>query len=415
MYSGYTSLKIDSLEIFQSKLLHWADQFSTFCYLDSNQCADRYGRFDFLIGVDALEHYTMEDLEDIYREIFLMGYFGYISDSSIPYSLNEFIPFEKSYFFRPRYIIYGYEGRVYFNRNYSEMMEIVSQIETITVTFPKNTAPLQFQHITTQEEYLNNVKTIQHKIRKGYFYQLNYCIELQAENVLLHPIASYIQTNKETKAPMSALLKMGEKYVLSYSPERYMTKRQDTMIAQPMKGTARRNLSDTILDEEIKLTLENDPKERAENTMIVDLIRHDMTPYTAVGSIQVDELCQVYSYPAVHQMISTISARLIDDMDTIPALLCTLPAGSMTGAPKKEVISHISEVENFCRNIYSGNIGYIDTEGDYDFNVVIRTLEYDAHTHRASIHVGSAITLQSIPEQEYEECLLKADSILQHL
>ena len=179
-----------------------------------------------------------------------------------------------------------------------------------------------------------------------------------------------------------------------------------------MKGTARRDLTNIANDERIKQELAQSIKERAENTMIVDLVRHDMTRYALTGSIRVEEWCKVYSFPFVHQMISTISAELQDMNDSHNALKSLLPAGSMTGAPKKEVTQFIENIENFGRGLYAGNIGYFSPDGNFDFNVVIRSLYYDEKAEKISLAVGGAITLLSDPEKEYQECLIKAEGIL---
>jgi len=412
MEQDFVSFSIKDIYTFKQKLVHWANYFSVFSFLDSNQCQDAYGKYDFILGVDKISE--VYNLETIPKNEF---YFGFISYEyhHLRFDIKEekkaYIEFPDCFFFKPRYIIYCQNGRVYINRNSIEAMYILDSIDKIDLkqyTIPK----YKFERRTDRVDYLNTIYSIQNNIRNGQYYELNYCVEFYNENIEINPINTFLIINEKARSPMSALVKMEDKWILSFSPERLTALRGDNLISQPIKGTARRNLTNKELDNQIKSELKNSTKERAENTMIVDLIRHDMTPYAHTGSIKVKELCEIYTFPFVHQMISTIEANLRDKSDAILALKNLLPAGSMTGAPKKEVIGVIHSLENFRRGIYSGNIGYIDSEGDFDFNVVIRTLQYDEKNHKICLNVGGAITLLSDAETEYKECLLKAEGIL---
>lgn len=380
---------------FKSKLLFWAEKFDVFCFLDSNSCEDRYGKYDFIIGIDSLTEINC--IDNLIPDKFQFGYIKY--------------DWKNCFFFEPRYILYSQNGKLFINRNMPEAIEILTQILALNednYSIPK----LKFEVKTSESEYESNVIKIQTDIRNGRYYELNYCVEFLAENAYINPISTFIQINQIAKSPMTALVKHKAEWILSYSPERLIAKRIDRLIAQPIKGTARRNLTDLAQDEIIKTELKNNIKERAENTMIVDLMRHDLTPYAQSGSITVTELCEVYTFPFVHQMISTIEAQLSEKSDSIVAFKNILPAGSMTGAPKIEVMKAIAEIENFERGFYAGNIGYIDSEGDFDFNVVIRTLIYNAENKIVKLNVGSAITILSEVDLEYKECLLKAEGIL---
>jgi para-aminobenzoate synthetase component 1 len=195
------------------------------------------------------------------------------------------------------------------------------------------------------------------------------------------------------------------------SPERYLKKEGKTILSQPIKGTAKRYPDNPELDLKNLNALKDSEKERAENIMVVDLVRNDLSKICEHGSVHVDELCKVYSFPQVHQMISTVSGTLRDDVQFSDAVKATFPMGSMTGAPKKKVMELIERYEKSKRGLFSGSIGYITPYNDFDFNVVIRSVLYNAATRYLSFHTGSAITFSSDPEKEYEECLLKAAAI----
>jgi len=198
------------------------------------------------------------------------------------------------------------------------------------------------------------------------------------------------------------------------SPERYLKKMGTKVISQPIKGTAPRSKNKKT-DARLIQELQTDEKERSENIMIVDLVRNDLSKSALKGSVVVEELCKVYSFEQVHQMVSTISATVPDDIDPIKVLKETFPMGSMTGAPKVSALKIIEELESFKRGLYSGAVGYITPEGDFDFNVVIRSMLYNETKKYVSYAVGSAITAKSVPEKEYQECLLKAKAMRQVL
>jgi para-aminobenzoate synthetase component 1 len=203
---------------------------------------------------------------------------------------------------------------------------------------------------------------------------------------------------QQNPSPYGAYLKLPGIEIASASPELFFSRQGDVIKCSPIKGTSS---SDVFME-----------KDSSENIMIVDLMRNDLTPYAKTGSIHVSEYCKIYSFKHVHQMISTIEATLENEEKAIDAILQCVPAGSMTGAPKKNVMKHIDTFETFKRGMYAGNIGYFDNNGDFDSNVVIRTIYYDEKIKKANFSVGSAITSQSIAIEEYKECLLKAQFIL---
>ena len=209
-------------------------------------------------------------------------------------------------------------------------------------------------------------------------------------------------------------MRLGNLYALSASPERYISKNGNEVISQPIKGTAKR-LSDEMEDEKLRLHLENDQKERSENIMITDLVRNDLSKFANKGSVKVDELCNIYSFKQVHQLISTVTCQVDKSLSPVYMIRETFPMGSMTGAPKISAMNIIEELEDSKRGLYSGAVGYFNPRGDFDFNVVIRSILYNTLNNYVSFSVGSAITAKSIPENEYEECLIKAKAMREAL
>lgn len=190
-----------------------------------------------------------------------------------------------------------------------------------------------------------------------------------------------------------------------------MNRDGNRLLSQPIKGTSRRGATPEE-DEALKKELQENPKERAENIMIVDLVRNDLSKIARPKSVTVDELCGVYTFETVHQLISTVSCEVEETTSFTDIIRATFPMGSMTGAPKVRAMELIEEYEAFKRGLYSGTIGYISPNGNFDLNVVIRTLLYNKVQKYLSCSVGGAITINSDPEKEYEECLVKVQRIL---
>jgi para-aminobenzoate synthetase component 1 len=414
----FTHFSLDNYPNIKPQLLLWANQFHYFTAFDSNSHTDAYTKYDFLIAIDTLDTYIEKFDNQLFNEwkqrdfvCSIMSYEMNHHPLNISTNNDTFIDFPSYFFYKPRYVIYIKEGRIYINRNYPEAIEILDQISNYSIITKYSIPKISFKTDISEENYIHTIHQIQDKILEGAFYELNYCIDFKAESAEMDAIHTFIQLNEIAQTPMAALVKMGKKWILSYSPERFVAKRGNILIAQPIKGTARRH-ADTIEDERIKLELQQSEKERAENNMIVDLMRNDLTRYAKTGSIHVSEHCKIYSFKHVHQMISTIEATLEHEENAIEAIMHCVPAGSMTGAPKKNVMKYIDIFETFKRSMYAGNIGYFDTDGDFDSNVVIRSIYYDEKHKKANFSVGSAITTQSIASEEYKECLLKAQFLL---
>jgi para-aminobenzoate synthetase component 1 len=247
-------------------------------------------------------------------------------------------------------------------------------------------------------------------IQRGDIYEANFCMEFFAENALINPLDVYQKLNAISEAPFSVYFKNDLQFLLSASPERYLKKTATKIISQPIKGTSRRH-AEINLDEKSKTDLEFNEKERSENIMIVDLVRNDLSRTACKGSVEVEELCGMYSFKQVHQMISTIVSQVENTISPVEILRTTFPMGSMTGAPKISAMNIIENLEETKRGVYSGAVGYFTPNGDFDFNVVIRSILYNAQNQYVSFSVGSAITSLSDPEKEYEECLLKAKAM----
>jgi para-aminobenzoate synthetase component 1 len=267
---------------------------------------------------------------------------------------------------------------------------------------------------TTKTQYIKNVEKIRSSITEGEFYEMNYCIEYSAQATSFNPVSCYEKLNRISPMPFSVLMKMDHVWLICASPERFLKKDGDLVISQPIKGTIKRSF-DKKEDDQLKKELFESDKERSENLMIVDLVRNDLARSAVTGSVKVEELFGIYTFKNIHQMISTVTSRHNKRCDVEDIIRYAFPMGSMTGAPKIRVMEEIDQLEDSSRGLYSGAVGYFTPQGDFDFNVVIRSIIYDANTRKLSFHVGSAITYDSDPEHEYNECLLKAESLFEVL
>ena len=261
-----------------------------------------------------------------------------------------------------------------------------------------------------KDAYFEKVNRLLGHIHRGDVYEANFCQEFYAKETILDPWETYYRLNHISKPPFASFMRIGEQYLMCASPERYLKKIGQKVISQPIKGTARRGQNPEE-DESLKMALAQDEKERAENIMITDLVRNDLSKSALKGSVDVEELCKVYSYTQVHQMISTVVSQIPKEKNAVELIKETFPMGSMTGAPKISAMKIIESLEETKRGLYSGAVGYFAPNGDFDFNVVIRSILYDASKKYVSFSVGSAITSKSNPEKEYQECLLKAKAM----
>ena len=325
------------------------------------------------------------------------------------------IQFPEKHFFTPEILfkIEETEVNISFEIENAAIERIITEIQSVSVTQQEikrvNVVPK-----VSKEEYIETVKTLKEHIQLGDIYEVNYCQEYFAKNVELNPVDIYMKLNQKSPTPFSCFVKCNNKYLMSASPERFIQKSGDKIISQPIKGTIKRGVN-ADEDEVLKKQLFNDAKERSENVMIVDLVRNDLSKIAKKDSVVVDELCGIYTFSQVHQMISTVSGEVQKNIDVDAILKATFPMGSMTGAPKIRAMKLIEKYEKTKRGLYSGTVGYIDENGDFDFNVVIRSMLYNQENNYLSFIVGGAITALSDPEKEYEECLLKAKAMLEVL
>lgn len=274
--------------------------------------------------------------------------------------------------------------------------------------------PIQFVPGMTKAEYVQRVRAIQADILEGEVYELNMCQAFVANHLQLDPVATFWALHARSPMPFAAFVRTAGSYLMCASPERFLRKTGDLLCSQPIKGTIRRG-RDAEEDNALRHQLRHDEKELAENMMIVDLVRNDLARSAVTGSVKADELFGIYTFAQVHQMISTVRARLSPEVHWTEAIAHAFPMGSMTGAPKIRAMQLIDQYETFRRGLYSGAVGYITPVGDFDLNVVIRSLFYEADSRQAFFAVGSAITYDADPQREYEECLLKAKAILDTL
>ena len=397
-------------------------------YLDSNHHKDRYSQFKALVGVGSIQELKVNQ-KDSFRALqelhkgcndWLLGYLSYDLKNEVEdlESANDDLQqTPELYFFQPEKIVIIQEEHCEFHYpDYleSDVKKDLQAIQEQASISENQVSDVSIRQAISRDDYLSSVDKILEHIQLGDIYEMNFCQTFYADNVRIAPLEVFHKLNQIAESPFAAYCQFDQHYILSASPERYMKKTGNQLISQPIKGTAKR-LSNSELDQEIALKLQNDPKERAENIMITDLVRNDMAKTAQKGSVSVDELCGLYSFKTVHQLISSISSKLKGETGIDAILQTTFPMGSMTGAPKLSAMEIIEKYEHNKRGIYSGAIGYITPEGDFDFNVVIRSILYNADLKRLSLQVGSAITYQSSPQQEYEECLLKAEALLKAL
>ena len=409
------------------------------CYLDSNNYAfDHYHSYECVVGIgfkksDALhlpadytsqrnEQTAFEQLQYFFqkRKDWLFGFLTYDLKNDVEQLVshnNDGVEMPAMCFFQPTIVLeLRKSGRLVISVTednnwtpqlvYNELMG--TMLPQYPLSSPQDIPPLQARMSRT--DYLQKVRALQQHIVEGDVYEINLCQEFYAENATLEPLTIFKKLNDKTTAPFAAFVKWNDKYLMCGSPERFLKKVGNKLISQPIKGTAKRHPNHAT-DVQFKTSLINDPKERAENVMIVDLVRNDLTRTAQFGTIRVEELFGAYTFKTVHHLISTITAQLRAGTPFTQAIHHAFPMGSMTGAPKIMAMQLIERYELSKRGLYSGSVGYIMPSGDFDFNVVIRSILYNASNQYVSTQVGGAITYESIPEKEYEECLVKAKAM----
>jgi len=455
------SFTVPDIKPFKEKLLYLLKDQPVFCLLDSNgyytgkdlNQHPYYHDYDLLcaFGVrkilkcsvgnafDALEQFKTQNAKS-----WIFGYFGYDLKNEIE-KLNseneDHLDFEDMFFFVPETVVVLKGNKARIEGDAEKIKKALSDTNPLpSFNFPSeshivdseagsgkhtpagpqspfqetlrgSSHPIRFIERISKKTYLEAVEKLRRHIIEGDVYEVSFCQEFYAEDTSIEPFEVFKNLCKVSPQPFGSFMRIDKRFIMCASMERYLKKSGDKLVSQPIKGTIRRG-KDDIEDEYLKKTLLNDEKERAENVMIVDLVRNDLSRVCTPGTVNVEELFGIYDFPGVFQMISTVTGELLPDKTGLDAIKASFPMGSMTGAPKIMAMNIIEQYEQSKRGVYSGAIGYFSTDGDFDFNVVIRTLLYNASKKYLSLHVGSAITYDSDPEKEYEECLVKIKTIL---
>ncbi|MEW4925568.1 aminodeoxychorismate synthase component I [Algibacter sp. 2305UL17-15] len=421
--------KLKNIETFKNQLLIWAQQFDDVVWLDSNPDSNRdeqnYYSYDAILAVDAFtgiqtdEHQGFEKLKEYQTNTndWIFGYLTYDLKNDVENLKSQNfdgLEFPDLYFFQPKklFLIKGNQVEIkYLNCVDDEFEADLKAIRHCEEARRGNLCgDIKIKLQIHKDEYFKKVNKILEHIHRGDIYEANFCQEFYAEDTCINPLETYQNLNRISKPPFASFVKLYDKYALCASPERYLKKEGNTIISQPIKGTAKRS-ENKEEDHQLKTDLENDEKERSENIMIVDLVRNDLSKTALKGSVNVKELCKIYSFDQVHQMISTVTSKVEHTTHPVDIIKSTFPMGSMTGAPKISAMNIIEDLEETKRGVYSGAIGYVSPEGNFDFNVVIRTILYNESKNYVSYSVGGAITAKSDPLKEYEECLVKAKAM----
>jgi para-aminobenzoate synthetase component 1 len=396
---------------FENSLLYWASQFPYCAWFNPNGWQKDYpkGSFPKMLAV-ATQKESYSFLEVVDAQKWLIGYLGYDLKNQLENLTSQnpyFLDFDDFLCFEPQFLfIWLDDYTLEVHTQEPLLQDSVLQVNPL----PPQTVLGELQSRVSFEQYCKQVEKIKQHIVEGDVYELNYCIEFFAENTQIDPLQTYLSLCQHSPMPFSVFLKSNHLYALCASPERFLKKTGNQLISQPIKGTIPRGQTpqeDALQKEKLR----HNEKEMAENMMIVDLVRNDLARGATIGSTQVTEMFGIYTFRQLHQMISTIEAQLHPQKSIADILRYTFPMGSMTGAPKIKAMELIEYYENTRRGLFSGAIGFINPEGDFDLNVVIRTIFYDAQKKYLSFQVGSAITYDAVAEQEYQECLLKARAI----
>ncbi|MCW3107444.1 MAG: anthranilate synthase component family protein [Segetibacter sp.] len=416
----YHTFEVENINLIKQQMLNWASRFSICCFLDNQQYQSGYNSFECLLGVGSLS--LFEPAEDFFSSLslfissnhdWILGHFNYEIRNTIEEASlfkNRETGFPACFLFVPELVIILNANKLTIGVINHNASLIFSDILKEAVIAHASHA-IEFKQRISREEYLNSIRNLKKHIKHGDCYEINFCQEFYA-TAEISPASVYSQLINISPNPFSAFYRISDNYLLCASPERYLKKVGDKIISQPIKGTSARNSTSSFEDKVSKKQLRESAKDKAENVMIVDLVRNDLSKICEEGTVTVEELFGVYSFPHVHQMISTVTGILKKEKNFSDVLKATFPMGSMTGAPKKKVMELIEKYEHGKRGIYSGTVGYFTPEKDFDFNVVIRSIVYNGQTQYLSFHTGSAITASSQPEIEYDECLLKGKAIV---
>jgi len=413
-------------------MLTWATPFNICCFLDNHGYPGHPlvpGGFECLLGVGAVDSFTAPAGEAfsafkrwaLTHPDWLFGHLGYglVAETEpapgaaqpAPQEHPDPIGFPDLFFFVPQTVIEVHSGHIRIGALNTDPEIIWKEICSSTPQKTKAAPPITFTPRFTREEYLATVDVLQRHILRGDCYEINFCQEFFARPVELDPFSVWRTLSMASPNPFSAFYRLDDRYLCCASPERFLKKSHSTLLSQPIKGTAPRDHKDAVMDAQRAAALQQSAKDRAENVMVVDLVRNDLARVCIPGSVRVPELYGVYPFPHVFQMISSVTGELLPGTHWTDAIRACFPMGSMTGAPRNRVVQLIAQYERSRRGLFSGSVGYVTPEGDFDLNVVIRSLLYERQSGYLSYQVGSGITWYSNPAAEYEECLVKAAGI----
>lgn len=417
--------KVSDISEFKKKAWNWSQKFQYSCILENNEISYPHSPFTNTLAVGAKNItsssiYSFEALKTFHEveNDWLFGFLAYDLKNQIEDLVSQnpdFVGGEEMLFFVPETLMFFSLDSILI-LSFEDPDNLFTEINSLSGTSFTGISESQkktFQGIKKQE-YLETIKAIKEHLLEGDIYEINYCIEFSATDIKIDPLGTFCNLIKNSPMPFSFFFKANDKHIICSSPERFLKKEGNKLISQPIKGTIRRG-DDKEEDESLKNELRSSDKEISENMMIVDIVRNDLSKSSVPGSIMVEEMFGVYSFKQLHQMISTITSSKREDVHFVDSIKNAFPMGSMTGAPKIRAMELIEKFESAKRGPFSGAGGYFTPAGDFDLNVIIRSVFYNSNLNKLSFQVGSAITFDSDPESEYKECLLKAKAIFEIL
>lgn len=410
------SYQVNDPVLFKNKMLNWIKKFNIFCLLDNHNYSFQPHRYEWVAAAGAKEY--IQAGKENFRAIdnfvnpgcWTFGHISYEQGaawSGVPSAKTDPVHFPLFFFFHPLHLLILNDGLLTISSPDPEatFKEILDTDGSFSAS-----EPVEIDQRLQKEEYLQKIRSLQAHIQRGDCYEINFCQEFYAEKVKADPAKLYSDLSVLSPNPFGGFYRVNDSYLLCASPERFLYREGELVFSQPMKGTSAR--FDLVKDDDIsRQQLHESEKDRSENVMVVDLVRNDLSMICEAGTVEVEELFGVYSFPRVHQMVSTVKGKLMSNVYFSHIITSCFPMGSMTGAPKKRVVELIERYEGTARGIFSGSIGYISPDGNFDFNVVIRSIMYHQQTGYLSYQVGSGITFYSEAEKEWEECLLKGEAI----
>ncbi len=406
-------------------LLQKKNALNNFCFLSSNGFAAQKGlnlnRYNFLSAMGSMDEVKTNKNSLSALQLFLNKHknkwvFGFLSYDvkneieKLASKNTDNLKFPAIHFFVPHIVFISQNNKVKII-NQSNGDKLFPKYKTTKMYLPNSRAGIKLKSRFTKQQYVAGVNKIKKHIQRGNVYEVTFSQEFYCANTIINPFETFVKLCSTSPAPMSCFYKTNNNFLISSSPERFLCRHGNTIYSQPVKGTMPRGKTKKQ-DEALKNKLIASEKERAENAMIVDLVRNDLSRIAKKGSVNVNELFGVYTFSKVHQLISTISCKADKSVNFTDIMKATFPMGSMTGAPKISAMKLIDTFEKSKRGLFSGCVGYIAPNGDFDFNVVIRSILYNAEKKYVSVYAGGAITALSDAEKEYEESLLKAHALL---